>query len=87
MADDRYIIFGVITSDHEDDNSDTPEEQRVGNTIPLYRTDNKDEALAIIREGGFIRGEKWLAAQWAFDTETRGTVGDVPEGFNWETIR
>lgn len=78
--EDRYVIFGVITSEHEDDNSDTPAEQRVGNTIPIYRTDSKDEALAIVREGGFIRGDKWLAAQWALDQQTGGTVGDVPEG-------
>lgn len=84
---DRYIVFGVITSDHEDDNSDTPEQQRVGNTIPIYRTDDKAEALAIIREGGFIREDKWLAAQWAFDSETHATVGDVPEGHNLEEIR
>jgi hypothetical protein len=83
---DRYIIFGVITSEHEDDNSDTPDEQRVGNTIPIYRTDNKEEALTIIREGGFIRGDKWSAAQWAFDTETHATVGNVPEGYDLEEI-
>jgi hypothetical protein len=78
-VDDRYVIFGVITSEHEEDNSDTPDEQRVGNTIPIYRTDDKQEALTIVREGGFIRGDKWLAAQWALDTETQAKIGDVPE--------
>jgi hypothetical protein len=82
--EDRYVIYGVITSEHEDDNSDTPEEQRVGNTYPIYRTDNKDEALTIIREGGFIREGKWLAAQWAIDQQTGGTVGDVPRGVSHE---
>lgn len=75
---ERYVVYGVITSQHEDDNSDTPEEQKVGQTIPIYRTDDKDEALAIMREGGFIRNDRWLAAQWAQDTVTGATVGNAP---------
>jgi hypothetical protein len=76
---DRYVIYGVFTSEHEEDNSDTPEEQKVGNTVPIYRTDDKAEALTIVREGGFIREGRWLAAQWAQDTVTGATVGSPPE--------
>lgn len=76
---ERYVIYGVITSEHEDDNADTPEEQRVGNTYPIYRTDDKEEARVIVREGGFIKDDRWLAAQWAIDTETGRTIGAAPE--------
>lgn len=75
----RYEIYGVIPSEHADDNSDTPDQQKVGNTVRLYATDDKAECMEIMRNGGFEReGGPWSAATWAKDTETGRCIGDVP---------
>jgi hypothetical protein len=84
MDSGRYIVYGVVAdSEHEQGNPDLdPAQQRIGNTIPVYATDDQDEAKALVREGGFLRtvGEKqiWCAVQWAKDTVGGGTIGNVP---------
>ena len=83
MIEGRYLLYGVIPSEHEDANKDlineTPEAQRIAGTLPLYGTDDKKEALTIYRAGGFERKGNWLAVTWAKDTETGMTVGASPE--------
>lgn len=84
MIEGRYRIFGVVPSEHDEGNPGLdPEAQRVGSTVELYGTDDKEEAKKIINEGGFLRDvrgkEIWCAATWAQDTNTGGTIGDAPE--------
>jgi len=83
MVQGRYVLYGVIPSEHDEDNrdlaADTPEGQKIGGTIPLYGTDSEAEAKKIYREGGFLRNDKWLAVTWGKDTETGGTIGDAPD--------
>lgn len=79
----RYVLYGVIPSEHEDANKDlineTPAAQRIAGTLPLFATDDKEEALTIYRAGGFERNGNWLAVTWAKDTETDMTVGASPQ--------
>jgi hypothetical protein len=75
----RYIIYGVVPSQHADNNRDTPEDQRIGGTVPIYGTDDKEEAKRLVNvEGGFFRNDQWYAATWAKDTVGGGTIGNVP---------
>lgn len=77
----QYVIYGVIPEEHEETNSDTPEDQRVAGTAPIYSTDDKAEARKIMQEGGFIdEGNNWKVAIWAKDTVGGGTMGAVPTG-------
>jgi hypothetical protein len=77
----RYILYGVVPSEHDLGNQDLreSESQKIGGTIPLYGTDDEVEAMAIYKAGGFTRNDNWLAVTWAKDTEGGGTVGDAPE--------
>lgn len=75
--DGRYKIYGVVPSEQDDLNTDLGT-QRIGGTVELYATDDRDEAKQIIQNGGFMRGDMWFAATWARDTATGGTIGDAP---------
>jgi hypothetical protein len=83
VIEGRYLLFGVIPSEHEDDNKDlineTPEAQRINGTLPLYGTDDKDEAMKLYKSGGFERNGCWLAITWGQDTTTGVTIGAAPE--------
>lgn len=78
MPTGRYVIYGVIPSEHEDDNSDTPSAQKIGGTVPIYDTEDREEARSVMNAGGFFRKEQWYAAIWAKDTVDGGTIGEVP---------
>ena len=83
----QFVLYGVIPSEHDDKNADLRQAaemgeqggQRIGGTIPLYATDDKQEALEVYRAGGFERNGQWLAVTWGKDTSTGGTIGAVPE--------
>lgn len=82
--DGRYVLYGVIPSEHEQGNPDLdPQNQRLGGTLPIYGTDNPHEATTIMQAGGFMRNtggkEVWCAVQWAEDTETGKRIGNVPK--------
>lgn len=83
MVEGRYILYGVVPDDHDEANSDLTgdlaSQKAVGNTIPLYGTDDQEEAMKVYRAGGFERNGRWLAVTWAQDTHTGGTVGAKPE--------
>ena len=76
----RYILYGVLAEEHEENNADIQSEhQRVGHTVPLYGTDDQNEALEVYRANGFIRDGKWHVVTWGKDTQTGVTIGDAPD--------
>jgi hypothetical protein len=88
VEDARYRIYGHIPEQHEMGNPGlAPEDQQSDGTVLIYATDSMDEAKKITTiQGGFEKGDppQWYVATWALDTETGGTMGDVPEGFKYE---
>lgn len=85
----RYELYGVIPSQHADDNTDTPEQQKLAGTVKVYATDDKEEAMKFFRNGGFMRNAEgrlddangqWAVVTWAKDTASGRCIGDVPEG-------
>lgn len=78
MAEERYVVFGFIPSEHELGNPNlNPEAQKVPKSVPIYSTDDEQEALKIVREGGFIKNDQWFAAVGAQDRQTGNKVGNV----------
>lgn len=68
---DRYIVYGVVPSEHKDDNSDLdPANQNVEGKVIIYTTDDKQDADVVMREGGYIRNGQWYAAQELVDTQS-----------------
>ena len=75
----RYIIYGVIPSEHEQGNPELdPESQQLSGATELYSTDDAKEAERIVKDGGFVHNEVWRAATWAKDTMTGKTIGNAP---------
>lgn len=75
----RYLVFGASVSEHEENNDDLdPSRQKVEKYTPVYGTDDREEAKAIVNAGGFRRGEEFIAVLWAEDTVDGRTFGDKP---------
>ena len=77
----RYILYGILADENDDGNSRLESDhQIVGGTVALYGTDDSNEAINIMRSGGFIRGEdEWNAVTWAEDAKTGRKIGSVPD--------
>lgn len=83
-AADRYHLIGVRTIERDDnstlDPGNAPASQRVDGEV-VYTTNDKDEANAIARAGGFQRdGGSWIAVQGWRDTHKymSGSGADAP---------
>lgn len=78
MPEERYVVFGFVPSEHDDKNSDVnPEGQKITGAIPVYSTDDEQEALRMVKEGGFIKNDQWFAVTGAQDRQTGNKVGNV----------
>lgn len=82
LMDSRYKLYGVKPAEHANNNDDTnPKDQVLHNAVVVYETDDKDEAMKLVREGGFVsEKDGYIAVQGAKDTINGGTVGIVPAG-------
>lgn len=79
MDKGRYILYGTLPSDHPDDNRDVnPDRQQSVQLVEVYDTNDHDEAKALKQAGGFDRNGQWVVVTGGKDTETGGTMGEVP---------
>jgi len=77
MSADRFVIYGVVPSEHADDNSDlNPDNQSVSGKVIIYTSNDENDAKTVMREGGFIRQGQYYAAQELLDTRTNKVVTD-----------
>lgn len=71
----RYVCYGTVAKEHEDNNPDlTAEDQRPPEEV-VYSTDDREEALAIKRNGGFVgENNQWTVATRVVDTQAPATT-------------
>lgn len=88
MIDGRYIVYGVLPEEHDDNNADfESRHQKVGHTVPIYGTDDPQEAIKLVNEtGGFVKEGQWYAAVWSRDTLGGGLIGQVPDEYRRQQV-
>jgi hypothetical protein len=65
----RYLCYGVAAVEREDNSTLSSGSQNVDTAAIVYVTDDREEALVIMREGGYINSSgTWIVVTKVVDT-------------------
>jgi hypothetical protein len=66
----RYVCYGTVAKEHDETNADlAASDQRPPEEV-VYSTDDREEALAIKRNGGFVGEDgQWTVAARVVDSQ------------------